>query len=174
MRGPVAPSLCALVSHCLVLLCPCVFLFLLCVVSLRDAVALVNALQPKRVPLLLNRILTHLKEQTAAVFNEDEIAQLCELFGLSNEAVHTLLDALSYIYEQAAYHLLSADKLKAQLSDVLQVAEPQGAAIAFVWGEQRESYMNNLRDRSFGTPMVSSSASPPRPSDLQRAHTLPL
>lgn len=122
--------------------------------SLREAVALINQLQPKRVPLLLNRILTHLKEQTASVFNADELAQLCELFSLSPDAVHTILDALSYIYEQAAYHLLSADKLKVQLNDVLQLAEPQGAAIAFVWGEQREAYMNNLRERSFGTPQV--------------------
>ena len=76
------------------------------------------------------------------------------MFSLPLESVHTLLDSLSYIYEQAAYHLLSAEKLKVQLYDVLQVAEQQGAAIAFVWGEQREAYLTNLRERSFVTPQV--------------------
>lgn len=92
--------------------------------------------------------------QTAAIFNADELSQLCSVFSLPLESVHTLLDSLSYIYEQAAYHLLSAEKLKVQLYDVLQVAEQQGAAIAFVWGEQREAYLTNLRERSFGTPQV--------------------
>lgn len=65
---------------------------------------------------------------------------------------------MSYIYEQAAYHLLNGEKLQVQLTQVLQIAEPQSAAIAHVWNEQREAYMVNLRERSFGTPLVSRTA----------------
>jgi hypothetical protein len=131
--------------------CSCV---LLCS-SLREAVSLINGLAVKRLPLILNRVLVHLKDRTAAIFNGDELAQLSTLFNLELEQIHTILDSMSYIYEQAAYHLLNSEKLKAQLLDVLQLSEQPATAIAYVWNEQREAYMVNLRERSFGLPLVS-------------------
>lgn len=123
--------------------------------SLRAAVELINGLAVKRLPLILNRVVVHLKDRTPAIFNADELAQLTTLFSLTLEQVHTILDSMSYIYEQAAYHLLTSEKLKAQMVDVLQLGEQPATAIAYVWNEQREAYMVNLRERSFGLPLVS-------------------
>jgi hypothetical protein len=95
--------------------------------------------------------------QTASIFTEDELEELCRVFSLPSDSVHTLLDSFSYIYEQAAYHLLSGGKLLAQMRE-LQVGDAQAQAIALVWADNREAYLSNLRERSFGAPLVSRSA----------------
>jgi hypothetical protein len=137
---------------CLCLLL-CIYPFFL--FRLRDAVSLINQFPVKRISVLLNRVLIHLRDQTDEIFNQDEFKQLCDMFSLHVDSVHTLLDSFLYIYEQAAYNLLTSEKLIIQLKEVLQVDEPHTNAIAHVWGENREAYLSNLRERSFGTPAVS-------------------
>lgn len=160
---------CLSVFSCYLLPVPCPF-----PVSLGLAVGLLNQLSLKKFPLILNRVMTHLKEKTDEMFNQEEMAHLSKLYQLTSEQIHILLDSMSYIYEQAAYHLLNGDKLKAQLMDVLQIAEPQSAAIAYVWNEQREAYMINLRDRTFGSPQVRNRTSQHWSRDDSRSHNDPI
>jgi len=121
---------------------------------LRDAVSLVDRLPPKRLAVLVTRCATHIKDKTSSIFTPDEMSQLCTVLSLSSSEAHLLLEALSYILESSAYNLLSADKLNHELSSSLGMGENASRVVSHIWGEQRDALLSNMRERSFGTPLI--------------------
>ncbi|KAJ1412694.1 hypothetical protein B484DRAFT_435302, partial [Ochromonadaceae sp. CCMP2298] len=96
------------------------------------AASLVNALPVEKFPLLLSRILSklHLKE---AFFNAQETEQLQDLFSLSAEQLSTVLDCISYIFEQAAFTSTGPEDLFSLLEDST-FSQPHAKAICRAWG----------------------------------------
>lgn len=51
------------------------------------------------------------------MFSEEEELQLRELLRLSAQDLRTVLDAATYVFEQAGYHSLKPDVLRRQLAE---------------------------------------------------------
>jgi hypothetical protein len=64
------------------------------------------------------------------VFSEAEEEQLKSVFGLSDSQLSTLVEASTYVFEQAAYFSVSANKLTAQLQ-LVALGEPQVSSFFF-------------------------------------------
>ena len=92
---------------------------------------------PKKLAVLLLRILKQLREdgarfpwmcfmfsQSAQPFTEDEEVQIREMLGLTRGELDTMVNAASYIFEQAAYRDIAADQLRSSLVES-GVAEAQ-------------------------------------------------
>lgn len=118
----------------------------------RQAVQLINGVAPRRFPLLVGRIASQLGEQSAA-FTADEEAKLRTVLGLNEDQLTTVLEASSYIFEQAAYFSCSFKKLGRQLL-AAQMAEAQAQAFSQAWQENAESYLTQLKAHSLGGPKV--------------------
>jgi len=122
----------------------------------KAAIALFNKLDVKKFPMLLNLIVGKLRDKTKLSETEDSKAQ--EAFKLSQTELQTVVDAASYVFEQAAYHSLTAVLLKSQLEAVgLETAQALG--FGKCWHENSESFTSRLKEQTMGSPQVLDSSS---------------
>ena len=101
---------------------------------IREAMAIVNHLEPKKLKVVLGRLSKAIGVKTSVettVFSESERVELLEHLHLNSSELETLLGACSFIFEQSAYHLVKPADLVAQLQ-VLGMAEPQVKYAAYV------------------------------------------
>ena len=85
------------------------------------------------------------------MFTEEEEEQIRALFEFSQSDLDTVVDASSYIFEQAAYHGLDA----ASLLESLQAAgleKLQAMAFAKVWHESGDAFLDKLKAHTLGAP----------------------
>lgn len=120
--------------------------------ALTAAFALLNATPANTFPKLATRVCRKL-HLASAPFAPEEVAQLATLFETSAAGVETIIQATSYVVEQAAYHTLKPGKLEAQLA-ACGLAEAHAAALAQVWAAEAESLVAKLRERPFGAPLA--------------------
>ena len=72
--------------------------------------------------------------------------------------LETVLEACSYIFEQAAYQSISADKLGKHLNEA-GMGAAQVASTVNVWATGSSALTQKLRERTLGGPKVLSSSS---------------
>ncbi|KAG0432473.1 hypothetical protein HPB47_020809, partial [Ixodes persulcatus] len=84
--------------------------------SLLQAVSLINQLDDAKFSALLARILQklHLKDERS--FSEEEESRLQKAFALGAKDVTLVLETVSFILEQAAFHVAKPQVLQAQLT----------------------------------------------------------
>lgn len=115
-----------------------------------------NGVKASRFPLLVTRIITTMGQTRA--FTEEEETKLQSVFNLTQPQLTTLIEASTYIFEQATYFTVSANKLVAQLQ-LVSVAEPQAQAFGAVWSEHGDAYVKQIKSRLLGAPKVLSDVS---------------
>jgi len=113
---------------------------------LKEAVTLINNVDPKRFPLLLSKIIKalHLKK---APFTPQEEERLQELLGFGAGELHSLLESCAYIFEQSAYYSISSVVLEQQLKKV-ELDESKIEAFTLVWEAERENLVARLKEKS--------------------------
>mmetsp|Transcript_17559 Transcript_17559/g.19756 ORF Transcript_17559/g.19756 Transcript_17559/m.19756 type:complete len:204 (+) Transcript_17559:36-647(+) len=120
----------------------------------KEATDLINKIAAKKLPLLASRILDNLsRKENGQVFSEKEQTKVLKLFSIAPLELDTIMDASSYIFEQAAYHNLNAQKLAGHLA-AAGVAQPQAQAFGVAWDERREAFLTKLRNHTLGAPLV--------------------
>lgn len=110
-----------------------------------------NGVKASRFPLLVTRIITTMGQTRA--FSEDEETKLLSVFNLTQPQLTTLIEASTYIFEQATYFTVSANKLVNQLM-AASVADAQAQAFGQVWAEHSEAYVKQVKSRLIGAPKV--------------------
>ena len=79
----------------------------------------------QQIGMVISRILNKLHEKSVKIFSDSEEEQLQQLLALTSRSdLSTLLDAASYIFEQAAYRNCSGTVLQAALQENT-LLEPQ-------------------------------------------------
>eukprot|EP00743_Colponemidia_sp_Colp-15_P011183 GILK01012443.1.p1 GENE.GILK01012443.1~~GILK01012443.1.p1 ORF type:complete len:204 (-),score=31.55 GILK01012443.1:40-651(-) len=118
----------------------------------REAVALVNAVPVEKLPLVITRIVRrlHLKEQ---IFKDEEAEQLQDVLQLSAAEVDTVVHGCSYIFEQAAYRRAN-QKVLAENLQAAGLGDVQAQAFYRIWGTEGASYLEKLKEKPLGTPML--------------------
>lgn len=79
------------------------------------------------------------------MFTEAEEEQLCEMFDLSDTELRSVLEALSYAFEQAAYHTIRPPVLTPLLVET-GMDEPHASCVAEVWEDGAAGLVRNLRE----------------------------
>eukprot|EP00499_Haloplacidia_sp_CaronLabIsolate_P013263 CAMPEP_0196775248 /NCGR_PEP_ID=MMETSP1104-20130614/3912_1 /TAXON_ID=33652 /ORGANISM="Cafeteria sp., Strain Caron Lab Isolate" /LENGTH=205 /DNA_ID=CAMNT_0042145415 /DNA_START=35 /DNA_END=652 /DNA_ORIENTATION=+ len=116
------------------------------------ALGLINDVDPALMTKLLSRIATGLATK-GKVFTEEEQLQLRELLHVSAQDLRTVLDAATYVFEQAGYHSLKPDVLRRHLAGA-GMAEAQAETFHAVWGTHGTAVLEALRARTLGGPQV--------------------
>ncbi|XP_064474538.1 COMM domain-containing protein 10-like isoform X2 [Ornithodoros turicata] len=122
--------------------------------SLRRAVQLINRLDDSKFGALLSRILQklHLKDERS--FSEEEEQKLQKAFSLSNDELTLVLDTLSFILEQAAFHTAKPSVLHAQLED-LELSEAKVNCIVQAWSSTAKQVIERLKRRTIAEHQLS-------------------
>jgi len=120
---------------------------------LSDVLALINRTDEK-FGAFAKHLLTSLtrKDKAAPAFTAEELTRLPRVLAVSAAEVDTVVEAATFIFEQAAYANISKD-FAAHLTAV-KVSAGRAAAFANAWSEGRDAFLNKLRDTTLGTPHV--------------------
>jgi len=119
----------------------------------KEAVELINSVDNTTFSKIIPLIIKHLSTHQHQIFHKDEEDHVRELLSFSADQLETVLDASSYIFEQAGYLNLNADNLKRHL-ELAGINDNIATTFATCWQTHRETYTSKLRDRSFGAPLT--------------------
>ncbi|KNC48453.1 COMM domain-containing protein 10 [Thecamonas trahens ATCC 50062] len=117
-----------------------------------NAVRLINAVDGKRFPLMLTRIVQNLHRVSEAPFSPQEMTQLAGVLGMPEADITAILDAATYMFEKAAYHTLSIKKLGTALEAAAMDAD-KIVSVQKVWQDNGRTLLENLKSSTV-TPRV--------------------
>lgn len=122
---------------------------------LKDSFALISGVDETRLALLLGRILVRLcVKKSTVLFSEEEQTQLLEVLDISKLTdLNTVIDAVSYIFEQAAYRTCNAQVLVEQLKEA-GLTQTHADVFGSSWAEKGPGFVSFLKEKSFGAPQV--------------------
>ena len=119
----------------------------------KAAALLINNTPIDKFPLLLTRIVSKLHIAHARLFSDEEEAQLCSLFALSDADLRLVLDGCCYVFEQAAYTSTGPEPLYALLLEA-GFDEPHGKALGRMWAVEAPAFVARLKARTLGGPAL--------------------
>jgi hypothetical protein len=128
-------------------------------------VTVINEVDADKFPKLLQRILegahrtTENEEQrklltVGGIFTELESERLQEIFSLNGTQLSLLIDASSYVFEQALYNSMNPDRLFNELTQNTSLSTEHAQGFQQVWEENRSKYVTNAKDRTLGGPSL--------------------
>eukprot|EP00040_Diaphanoeca_grandis_P039630 m.259637 g.259637 ORF g.259637 m.259637 type:complete len:205 (+) comp38431_c0_seq1:226-840(+) len=116
--------------------------------NLSQAVALINDVDEKKTPKLLQKVLEKLHLQNEKTFSADEEDALADAFEIDTSALTLLLDTISFIFETIAYHQLEPEAVLKH-TKAIGLSESQSMLFAKAWNARGATVVENLRNRSF-------------------------
>mmetsp|Transcript_161 Transcript_161/g.267 ORF Transcript_161/g.267 Transcript_161/m.267 type:complete len:202 (+) Transcript_161:139-744(+) len=111
------------------------------------AVEIINKVDPKRLGLILQRIIVKLHLQRPEAFSEEESERLLEVLNLNSFELKDLVEISSFIYEQAAYVQLTLPQMKEQLEKA-GLQTDQNRSFLKVWEANAPELISGLKSRS--------------------------
>ncbi|KAG8191724.1 hypothetical protein JTE90_008788 [Oedothorax gibbosus] len=113
---------------------------------IQKAVALINDLDSSKFPLLITRILQkfHLKEE---VFTKEESSKLEVSLSVDQEQLKLILQTLTFIFQQAAYHMAKPAVLSQQLL-LIDINEEKVSTIVQAWVANAKNVIENLKKKT--------------------------
>ncbi|KAL1437064.1 hypothetical protein MTO96_049066 [Rhipicephalus appendiculatus] len=126
-------------------------------VRLEQAVKLINQLDDTKFSALLARILQKLPCKDERSFTEEEEQKLQRAFNCDAQEVTLLLESLSFILEQAAFHLAKPQVLRTQLTD-LGMEENKVQCMVQSWTSHAKQLVEQLKQRSLAPQTAQQSA----------------
>jgi len=116
--------------------------------SIKHAVSLLNNIEDRKVSRLLSRVAQNLHEKNEKAFTDEEEEKLQAAFQLTSEDVENILDTISFVLEQAAYHSARPNSLSKQLG-AIGFTEEKVLCFVSIWEQNGGSLIENYRKRSF-------------------------
>lgn len=127
--------------------------------------SVINEVDATKFPKLLHRILegahrtTETEEQrklltVGGIFTQSESERLQEIFSLNAAQLSLLVDACSYVFEQALYNSMNPDRLYAELTENTSLTDEHAKGFQQIWRENSRQYFNNAKDRTLGGPAL--------------------
>uniref|UniRef100_H2Z3L1 COMM domain-containing protein n=1 Tax=Ciona savignyi TaxID=51511 RepID=H2Z3L1_CIOSA len=119
------------------------------------SVQLINGLEIGRFQKLLVRIIQNLHNKHQASFSEDEKTKLVPALELIMSELSLVLETLTFIFQQAAYHAMKPTVLISQLEAVKMVTE-KCEVISEVWTTYGRAAVEKLKKHSFAPKQLQS------------------
>jgi hypothetical protein len=122
---------------------------------LNDAVSLLNALNEKKMPLLLKRIVAKLSSNDDP-FSETEQEKLAKMLKLNQGELTTIIEACAYVFEKALYEGAKTSKLQKSL-EAVGLEAPGVAAFCATWKEHSKQAVEEAKKNTIAGPRLLSS-----------------
>ncbi|XP_006626917.1 COMM domain-containing protein 10 [Lepisosteus oculatus] len=116
--------------------------------SIKEAVLFINEIDPSKFPKLLSRILQKLHLKAERSFSEEEEEKLQTALLLEKQALHLVLETVSYIIEQAVYHNVKPASLKQQLENI-KLNPDKAEVFSQAWATAGQDTVEKFRQRIF-------------------------
>lgn len=119
--------------------------------KLKEAVGIINTLDPQKLELFLERVLTGLQSPKKQIFSAKELTQLENVLALSPGLLQVLIQASAFLFEQFAKLKLSdlANSLEA-----LGISPEQVEAFQTIWSEGGTEFLMHLKERAVSVPYL--------------------
>ncbi|KAM4706407.1 COMM domain-containing protein 10 [Discoglossus pictus] len=114
--------------------------------SIKQAVSIINSMDGGKFPRLLSRILQKLHLKAERSFSDEEEDKLQAAFSLDKEDLHLVLESISFILEQAVYHLVKPAALRQQLENI-HLEQSKAEAFASAWESAGQETVERFRQR---------------------------
>lgn len=115
--------------------------------SLLQAVNLINRLDDGKFSALLARILHKLHSKDERILSEEEELRLQKAFAMTAKDVALVLETLSFILEQAAFHVAKPQVLQVQLA-ALELSDNKVQCLVQAWGANAKQVVERLKHHS--------------------------
>lgn len=116
---------------------------------LQQGLEIASRIDTGKFRLLVNRICPNLQSPSnAKPFNEEEEEKLLISLELNKEELNYLLDAVTLIYKQAAFHIVKPAALESVLKDTLNVDNDRTLIFVNAWLNYGKGIVECLRKRS--------------------------
>lgn len=119
--------------------------------KLKEAVQIINSLEPSKLELFLERVLTGLQSPKRQIFTSKELSQLENILNLTPNSLQILISASGFLFEQFAQ--LKISNLQDDLLEV-NIGEEQIEAFQNVWSDGATEFLLHLKDRAVSVPCL--------------------
>jgi hypothetical protein len=117
--------------------------------KLKEAVSIANTIEPSKLELFLERVLTGLQSPKRQIFSAKELAQLENILLLNPNSLQILIQASGFLFEQFAQ--LRLNNVHEAL-EALGVGEEQIECFENIWSEGGSEYVIHLKERAVSVP----------------------
>ncbi|XP_053557552.1 COMM domain-containing protein 10 [Bombina bombina] len=114
--------------------------------SIKKAVSIINSMDEGKFPRLLSRIIQKLHLKAERSFSDEEEEKLQAAFSLDKEDLHLVLETISFILEQAVYHLVKPAALRQQLENI-HLEQNKAEAFVNAWESAGQETVERFRQR---------------------------
>lgn len=119
--------------------------------KLREAIQIINSLEPSKLELFLERVLTGLQSPKRQIFSAKELTQLENILALTPNSLQILISASAFLFEQFASLKLS--DLHEGLGEV-GVSEDQIDSFQSIWSDGAAEFLMHLKERAVSVPCL--------------------
>lgn len=120
----------------------------------KTAINLLNHADLKKLERIASTVITRLgNNKDESVFTDAENEQLRAMLDVNAEDLDIIVSGCSYIWDQAAFYNLTADKLASQLQEH-SMSDAAVNVFGSVWAASKLAFINKLRSYTFGAPKV--------------------
>eukprot|EP01095_Lingulamoeba_sp_RSL-Kostka_P006732 TRINITY_DN2126_c0_g1_i1.p1 TRINITY_DN2126_c0_g1~~TRINITY_DN2126_c0_g1_i1.p1 ORF type:complete len:198 (+),score=41.13 TRINITY_DN2126_c0_g1_i1:46-639(+) len=113
--------------------------------NFKEAVAMMNNVEPNKFPLLLTRIIKVLHNKQVQPFSDEELSQLESVLDVSVNDIKNVIDSCSFIFEQSAYFNLKSSDLGDQLK-MTELEENKIGAFEEIWEVDGGNYIAQIKE----------------------------
>lgn len=113
--------------------------------KLANAVSILNRIEPSKLSTIVTRVLANNTNNVSVLFEEREVEKLLKVFGISEQDLVSLVQALHFIYMQAAFER-NFKPIEANLK-AHGIKLEQLSALQEIWTENGGDYVNKVKDK---------------------------
>lgn len=113
--------------------------------KLANAVAILNRIEPSKLSTIVTRVLANNTNNVSVLFEEREVEKLLKVFGISEQDLVSLVQALHFVFMQAAFER-NFKPVEANLK-AHGIKLEQLASLQEIWTENGGDYVNKVKDK---------------------------
>ena len=113
--------------------------------KLANAVSIINRIESSKLSTIVSRVLANNTNNLSVLFEEREIEKLLKIFGIKEQELVSLVQALHFVFMQAAFER-NFKPIEANLKAHGIKAE-QLACLQEIWTESGGDYVNKVKDK---------------------------
>lgn len=119
--------------------------------KLKEAIGIINSLDPEKLELFLERVLTGLQSPKHQIFSGKELNQLENILVLSPNSLQILIQASGFLFEQFAQLKLSN---LVEALETLGILNEKIECFQTIWSEGGTEFLMHLKERAVSVPCL--------------------
>jgi hypothetical protein len=110
----------------------------------------------KKFQVIINLILDRKRDDESKLLTDAESTKLQTEFSIKPQQVSLMVDACSYVFEQALYLSISSSKVDSLVKQLIQagISEEHARCFGNTWKSFGDEYIEKMKDKTLGGPLA--------------------